>query len=128
MDISPDKRHKAPKSGPQNDQQQIAARQEHLVQQMLNNTGETIFSNGTSLCVLPFCVLLVTLYPAVNVLVSPVCSAEERKPGSRHNIMSAAHKLSLAPGRPDLIHLRPGKYTFNNSMMPTTPQVKPQLV
>lgn len=121
MEISPDKRHKAPRSAPQNDQQQIAARQQRFVQQMLNKTSETIFSNGSPLCVVPDdpCAL-------VKPLLSLYFYAGERKPEGSLNVTSAAHKLSLAAGRPDLIHLRPGKYTFNSSIMPTTPQVNPR--
>ncbi|CAL5227434.1 g10397 [Coccomyxa viridis] len=46
----------------------------------------------------------------------------EKIPDSGLAVTSATHKLSLAATQPELIHLQPGKYTFNSSMMPTTPQ------
>ena len=63
METSPDKRHKAPRSAPQNDQQQVAARQERFMQQMLHKTGEAIFSSGRPLCVVPFCERVMTHVP-----------------------------------------------------------------
>lgn len=48
------------------------------------------------------------------------------KPDTGLAVTSATHKLSLTATQPELIHLQPGKYTFNSSMMPTTPQVTMQ--
>ena len=103
----------------------VAARQQRFMAQMLGNEGAEaplqIHSKG-----IPFHLLAFRTSGLADIRLVSLLAAFPggEKPDSGLAVTSAAHKLCLAATQPELIQLRPGKYTFNSSMMPTTPQVR----
>ena len=59
----------------------------------------------------------------MQVLYALLAFAGGQKPDGDLSIAKAADKLLLVSEHPEFLRLRPGKYSFNSSMMPTTPQV-----